>query len=243
VRATWILLSLLITAPAWGKKKDPTVQERYDAGMKYMKRGYYVKALEEFNRIRNYYRDDPLSVKAELAIADVYYKKAEWDQARVAYEEFMRMHPRHDDLDYVVFRLGMTAFKKSPRVAARDQTWTRQAVHAWTGFEDRYPESEYRDEVAEKLDASRRRLAHKEYQIGEFYVAREAWPAVTARMEGVLADYPDSPDSDEALAFLALARQAEGELDAAREAARRLVADHPDSRGLRLLKRKAPDLL
>ena len=143
-----MLLSLFITGPAWGKKKEPTVQDRYDSGMKFMKRGYYVKALEEFNRIRNYYRDDPLSVRAELAIADVYFKKAEWDQARLAYEEFARMHPRHEELDYVTYRLGMTAFKKSPRVASRDQTWTRQAVHSWTGFEDRYPDSEYRDEVA-----------------------------------------------------------------------------------------------
>ena len=52
-----------------------TVQEQYDLGQKYLRRGYYTKALDQFTLIRNYYRDDPLSMKAELAIADVYYKK------------------------------------------------------------------------------------------------------------------------------------------------------------------------
>jgi len=238
-----LLSSLMLSAPsADAAKKEPTVQERYDKGQKYLKRGYYVKALEEFNRIRNYHRDDPMALKAELAIADVYFKKAEWDQARIAYEDFMRMHPRHEDLDYVVFRLGMTSFKKSPRIAARDQTWTRQAVNAWSGFDNRYPSSDHSTEVADNLQKCRDRLARKEYQIGEFYSNRAAWPAAKARMEQVLRQYPNSDSVPDALALLALSQYNLGEQDAAREAVTRLREDHPDARSLKMLARKAPEL-
>ena len=237
-----LTLSTLAAPAAEAKKKEPTVQERYDDGQKYLKRGYYVKALEEFNRIRNYHRDDPMALKAELAIADVYFKKAEWDQARIAYEDFMRMHPRHEDLDYVVFRLGMTSFKKSPRISARDQTWTRQAVNAWSGFDNRYPSSEYSEEVAENLQKCRDRLARKEFQIGEFYFRRGAWPAVKARMEQVLRLYPKSESVPDALALMAISQYHLGEKDAAREVAERLRTDHPDSRAIQLLERKAPEL-
>jgi len=218
------------------------VQERYDRGQKYMKRGYYVKALEEFNRIRNYHRDDPMALKAELAIADVYFKKSEWDQARIAYEDFMRMHPRHEDLDYVVFRLGLTSFKKAPKIAARDQTWTRQAVNAWVGFENRYPDSDHLEEVAESLQKCRDRLARKEYQIGAFYANREAWPAVKSRMEGMLRQYPNSASVPDALGMLALSQYRMGEMDAAKEAMSRLRTDHPDAAILKKLEREAPEL-
>jgi outer membrane protein assembly factor BamD len=244
-RAMSLLLTtlFLIGTPAGAAKKDPTVQERYEQGLKYMKRGYYVKALEEFNRIRNYHRDDPLALKAELAIADVYFKKAEWDQARVAYEDFMRMHPRNEDLDYVVYRLGLTSYKKAPRIAQRDQTWTRQAVHAWTGFENRYPDSEHLEEVQEMLARSRNRLAKKEYDIGAFYERREAWPAVEARMEDLLRVYADTDLVPDALALLAISQHHLGELEASRETAARLVAEHPDHAAVRKLTRDAPELL
>lgn len=171
-----LALLLLLTLPheALAARDKPTVQEQYELGLRYLKRGYYVKALEQFTTIRNLHRDDPLAVKAELAIADVYFDQGEWDQARVAYEDFMRLHPRHEDLDYVVFRLGLTAYKKAPKVAARDQTWTRQAVNTWSGYEARFSSSEHLPEVQEKLGEARDRLAHKEFIIGEFYLRREA---------------------------------------------------------------------
>ncbi len=192
-------LALLAGTAAAKERKELTVEEQYELGLKYLRRESWVKALEQFNRIRNTHRDDPYSVKAELAIGDVYYKKREWDQARLAYEDFMRMHPRHQDLDYVVYRMGLSLYRKAPLVAGRDQTWTRQAVHTWAGFESRFPDSEYRAEVEELLQVSRDRLARKELAIARFYVRRKAWPAVSDRAEGMLRTYPDSEHASDAL--------------------------------------------
>lgn len=242
-----LLLSLTLSASAAGK--DLTVEEQYEQGVKYMNRGYYVKALENFNRIRNYHRDDPYSVKAELAIADLYFKKSEWDQARLAYEDFLRLHPRHEDVDYVVYRLGMTSWKKAPRIASRDQSWTRQAVNTWTGFDTRYAESEYVDDVNEKLGEARNRLARKEVVIGEFYYHRasrgdrhaSAWPAVIGRMEGVLRTYPECTEAPKALGMLTVAYVEVGRIDDAQMAAARLETDHADHWRSSWARRKAPE--
>ena len=113
-----LFAALFISGPVNAKRKKRdrlSVKEQYELGLKYMNRGMYIKSLEQFNRVRNYHRDDPHSVKAELAIGDVYFKKAEWDQARLSYEDFSRMHPRHPDLDYVIYRIGMTNYKKAPK--------------------------------------------------------------------------------------------------------------------------------
>lgn len=209
-----LLLLFALTSSAFAKDEQPlTVAEQYELGLKYMKRGYYEKALEQFNRIRIYHRDDPLSLKAELALADVYWRKNEWDQARLAYEDFMRLHPRHPNLDYVVYRVGQTLLKKAPKVAARDQTWTAQVVNTWTGFDRRFPGSEWSDEVSVELRVALERLAKKELIIAHFYERRDAWRAVEGRAAGLVADFPDSAYVNEALNLQgeALARQGRAE--------------------------------
>ncbi len=233
-----------LQGPNFGQRKNDelSVEEQYELGLKYLKRGYYVKALEEFNQIRNYHRDDPYAVKAELAIADLYFSKSEWDQARLAYEDFLRLHPRHEDVDYVVFRLGLTSWKKAPKIAARDQAWTRSAVNTWTGFDARFSESEYVLEVQEYLAEAEDRLAHKEFQVGRFYYKRGAWSAVIGRMEGLLSLYPECTDAPEALRMLAVARFEQGDVALAQDVARKLREDHPESRAVRRLERSHPML-
>ena len=157
----FLILSLLVGCGVSKRKRDRmNVSEQYSLGLRYMKRGQHIKAIEQFNRVRNYHRDDPLSVKAELAVGDVYFRKNEWDQARMAYEDFARMHPRHPDLDYVVYKVGMSMYKKAPKISARDQTWTRHSVNAWAGFSGRFPESKYGSDVEQRLTECRERLAN-----------------------------------------------------------------------------------
>ncbi len=67
--AALLLAAMLSVAPAdaaRGSRLGPA--ERYELGLKYMKRGYYTKALEQFNRVRNYHRDDPHATLAEPSI-------------------------------------------------------------------------------------------------------------------------------------------------------------------------------
>ena len=222
-----LALALLFASPTAQAQqvrrgKELSVQAQYELGLKYLKRGYYAKALESFNRIRNYHRDDPLAIKAELAVADVYFRKSEWDQARLAYEDFLRMHPRHADADYVVYRIGMSLYRKAPRVAARDQTWTRQAVNTWAGFALRFPESEHQAEVDERYQDCRDRLARKELLVARFYQQRRAWPAVAGRADGLVRSYPDSQSALDGWAMLAVASAHQGETAMVEQALGRL---------------------
>jgi outer membrane protein assembly factor BamD len=212
------LVALAVASPpALAERPRMTAEEAYALGLRYLKRGYYVKALEQLNRVRTYYRDDPYALKAELAIADVHYSKNEWDDARLAYEDFMHAHPRYRYLDYVVYRLGLTLYKKAPAIAARDQTWTRQAVNTWTGFSSRFPDSPCKPEVARLLEKARDRLARKELLIARFYDRREAWVSVIGRLDPMVKMYPESPDRAEALEMLSTAYHGIGRDDLAQQ--------------------------
>ncbi len=182
--------------------KSLTVQEQYDLGQKYVKRGYYTKAIEQFNVIRNYYRDDPMAIMAELAIADVYFKKSEWDLARYSYDDFRRRYPKHEKVDYATYQIGLTFYKKAPKFAGRDQSWTVQAVYSWQNFEKYFPSSEYTQDVIDKRTECLERLAKKELLIAEFYERREAWESVRRRSEELVQVYPESQYVPEAYELL-----------------------------------------
>ena len=245
-----VLLSLLLLAVSPDaaadkkkRKKSASAEELYEQALRHMRRGYYTRALEKFNRVRNYHRDDPISVKAQLAVADVHYKKGDYEQARFAYEEFASYHPRHENLDYVTFRIGMSIYKRAPKFAGRDQTPTRGAVNAWTGFDNRFPESKYVDDVNKYLEKGRNRLAAKELFIADFYANRDAWGAVRSRAEYMLRRYPDTEHVSHGLSLLGRSLHAWGHVEEAVEVRERLLAEHPDSGDLRRLDRwmsKAP---
>jgi len=223
----FFLLSFFMSMPADAKRKRLSVKDQYELGLKYMRRGMYIKSIEQFNKVRNYHRDDPHSVKAELAIGDVYFKKREWDLARMAYDDFARMHPRHPDLDYVSYRIGMASFKKVSRRVGRDQTHTQHALSAWTGFAARYPESKHLEEVEKRAKICRERLAMKEIWVARFYKRRAAWNAVIRRTDGVMYKYQDSDHLAKALTLFGEASAWEGKEDEANGAVLRLKADNP----------------
>jgi len=227
----FIIFALMISVPADAARKERkrlTVKEQYELGLKYMKRGRYIKAVEQFNRVRNYHRDDPHSVKAELAIGDVYFEKAEWDQARLAYDEFARMHPRHPDLDYVTFRIGMSSYKKAPKRAGRDQTFTRHAMNAWAGFGAKFPESGYTGEVEGLNNECRERMALKEIWIARFYKRRSAWAAVERRAANMASRYPASEHLALSVELIGEASAWLGNDTAADMAIKRLEVDAPE---------------
>ncbi len=196
--------------------KPLSAEEVYSLGLKFLRNRAYTKALEQFNRVRTFYRDDPYSLKAELAIADIHYQKTEWVEARLGYEDFMRAHPRYPELDLVIYRLGLVIFKDAPTVPDRDQTMTRRTVSTWAGFSARFPESQHRTEVEKLLAKAQDRLARKELRIAEFYARRESWPSVVGRIEPMMRTWPESSVRGESLVLYGKALHRMGNDDAAR---------------------------
>ncbi|MEO0606347.1 MAG: outer membrane protein assembly factor BamD, partial [Myxococcota bacterium] len=200
-------LALWMTASAGLAQTEPTPDELVDQGLKQLRRGNYTKALATLQKVRNYYRDDPASVRAQLAIADLHFKKRDYEQARFAYEEFRDLHPRHPQLDYVTWRVGLSVYKRASKFAGRDQAATRSAVSVWTGFERRYPDSEHIDDVVKLREKGRNRLANKELYVARFYERRGAWQSVQMRAGNLVTDYEGTAATTEAYALLGMAQR------------------------------------
>jgi len=176
-------------------------------------------------------------VKAQLAIGDVHFKKGDYEQARFTYEEFASYHPRHENLDYVTYQIGLSIYKRASKLAGRDQSPTRGAVNNWTGFNTRFPESSYLEEVDKLLTKSRNRLAAKELFVAKFYADREAWGSVRLRTEYLLRKYPNTDTVPSALMLLGTALHSWGAIEESAEIRNRLAESYPSSSQLRKLDR------
>ncbi len=225
-------VGLKTAGPLTVKASGREPREIYEHGQKMLQQGFFDKAISDFQELRNFHRDDPLSVRAELALAEIRFRKAEYAEARYAFEEFAQYHPRHEALDYVTYMVGLCVWKEAPRISGRDQTLTRQAVVRWSGFDTRFPDSEHTEDVARMMQKGVDRLAAKELWVARFYAKRNAWAAVEGRAEIIAQRFPDSRHEEEALALRARSLQATGRADEADGVREQLSASYPDSRKL-----------
>lgn len=212
--------------------------ELYERGLSFMQKGNYERALEEFQELRNFHRDDPLSVKAQLALADIRFERGEYEEARYAYEEFATYHPRHESLDHVTFQIGYAIWKRAPKLAGRDQSTTKAALGAWSSFSSRFPTSDYLPKVEQLEERGMNRLASKSIWIARFYKKQDAWRSVRGRSQEVLRLYPTSKYIEEALALMAISEHHLGNEATSNAALQELEEDHPSSRFLAEVKRE-----
>ena len=198
-----------------------------------MRRGNYTKPLSSRSAASATTTETiPVSVQAQLAIAELHFKKKDFDQARFAYEEFASLHPRHKNLDLVVFRTGLSIYKRASRFAGRDQAATRQAVNTWMGYDARFPESDHIPEVDGYLQKARDRLAAKELFVARFYARKGSWGAVRNRAEYLLKRYPNSSSVPEGLELHGTALHRWGYAEEATRVRERLAELAPASREL-----------
>lgn len=215
-----------------------SAEEVYTVAVKQMRRGLYDRAIEAFQHVRNFHRDDPLSVKAQLALADIRFDKGDFEEARYAYEEFATYHPRHEAMDHVTYRVGLCIYKRAAKVAGRDQTTTRAAVNKWTGYANRYPDSANVEQVEKYLARGRDRLAAAELFVARFYAKRGSWRAVEGRTRSLLRLFGDSQHAEEALMLAAKAYHGLGRATEAASARERLAEQYPESRLLAQLDKR-----
>ena len=199
-----LALGMALAVPAAARPRRETPEKLYEQGIRQMKRGYYDEAITNFDKVRNHFPLNSYSVMAELRVADCLYEKSDFISAVDAYQQFVRLHPQHEELDYAHMRIGRSYFKQTNRIPGNDQTYTRLTLKALEEFETRHPGSDYLAEVVQMRSRCRTRLARTEIQIGDFYywqgVQRRgddrklsAFNAASLRYEGVLDDYPDTP--------------------------------------------------
>ena len=89
-----------------GKEETGSAQQLAWDGMDAYDDGEYKDAIENFQKLKDWYPFSKYAILAELKIADAHYHLDQYEEAIFAYEEFEKLHPRNEAVPYVIYQIG-----------------------------------------------------------------------------------------------------------------------------------------
>jgi len=196
-------LQILIGCASEEKKAD-TPEAVFAIAQEYEKDERYEEAVKKYTEVKNKFPYSSMALKAELAIADVYYKQESFAEAQVSYVTFRELHPKHPQIDYVLFRIGMSYYNQLPETIDRDLTLANEAINYFNEIITQHSSSQYVVESKEKRDLSLKKLAEKEEYIGDFYFKRDQCASAIPRYENLVKKFPGRGLDSKALSRLVI---------------------------------------
>ena len=184
-----------------GPKADATAEALFDEGMRSFNEKRYVRAIDNFSKLRTDYPFSPQVTQVELKIADAYYLSQQYPEAINAFKEYQSMHPTNENIPFVLLRLGQSHFDQFTSTD-RDQKNTEIAKGYFENVVNSYPKSPQAVEAKEKLAKCLEYLAEHEFNVAFFYFKQEKYPAARDRFEEIVRKYKDTPTAVKSLFYL-----------------------------------------
>ena len=126
------------------------------------------------------------------------YKDKSYDEAVLALDRFIQLHPGNEDIDYAYYLKALSFYEQISDVA-RDQMMTELALESLNTLITRFPDSRYARDATLKRDLTLDHLAGKEMEIGRYYLARGYVNAGINRFRSVVKEYQTTTHVPEAL--------------------------------------------
>lgn len=172
---------------------EDTAQELYEAGAEAMKQKDYSDAADYFTKLKDRFPFSPFTLKGEIGLGDARYMDGQYALAADAYKEFEALHPGHDEIDYVLFQIGMSNFNMFKSIDKKQDN-IKEGLEYFYRLEQTYPDSKYAASAREYIVKSRRILAEHELFVADFYWRTERYGPAWNRYRYVVENFPDIPD-------------------------------------------------
>ena len=174
--------------------------------------------------------------QAQLELIYVYHESADYESAIASAERFIRLHPRHPNVDYAYYMKGLSAAlqhkglfsNRSPVDATkRDPGSARASFATFSELLNYYPDSIYSADARYRMLDLRNQLARHEIHVANYYFKRRAYLAAANRGRYVIENFQQTPAMPDALAVMAEAYYLLDIHDLAAMAANTLAINYP----------------
>ena len=231
---------LLSGCSTFGKNEDASekwpAERFYEEGQKAMKIGDYKQAIEHFENLVSRHPFGVYAQQAQLNIAYAYYKFDEPESSIAAADQFVKLYPRHERVDYAYYIKGLARFPKEDYfekkfkldAAQRDPQVVRESFQFFSDLVQRFPNSIYAADAVQRMIYLRNNLARSEMYAADYYMKKEAYIAAANRAKFIIEHYDQSPSVPDALVVMVKAYEKLNERDLASSARRILALNFPD---------------
>ncbi len=201
----------------------------YNEAEALLKKKNYRSAIEKFQEVERLHPYSKWSTKAQMMAAYTAYEQDDYDEAILALDRFIRLHPGNEDVDYALYLKAMSYYQQISDVS-RDQEITRQALQSLNALVKRFPNSEYTRDAKLKRDLTLDHLAGKEMEVGRYYLNRNEINAAMNRFRVVVTNFQTTTHVPEALHRLVESYLILGLRPEARQVAAVLGHNYPGSK-------------
>ena len=179
-------------------KTEKPAEELYANAEKEMKSKNYGEATRLFDEVERQHPYSQYATKAQLMAAYSSYEGDEYDDAILALDRFIELHPGASDIDYAYYLKALAYYEQISDVA-RDQGLMQDALESFDTLIQRFPDSKYARDAKLKMDLTNDHLAGKEMEIGRYYLNRKETNAAINSFRTVVKDYQTTTHVPEAL--------------------------------------------
>jgi outer membrane protein assembly factor BamD len=227
-----ILLSIVLASCSDSKNQvyiEKPVDDLYNKAMDSLVDENYTAAAKTFDTVESQHPYSVWATKSQLMQVYALYEDGKYDDAIIAADRFIQLHPGHRDVAYSYYLKAICYYMQIVDVG-RDQKLTELALKSLDDVVRRFPDSKYARDAKLKLDFTRDHLAGKEMEIGRYYLKRQEYLAAINRFKRVIDNYQTTTHVPEALERLVECDLALGLNKEAKDNAAVLGYNYPGSR-------------
>jgi len=183
----------------------------YDLAQRRIQSKNYIAAIESLQAIETRYPFGRYAEQAQIELIYAYFMNGENLAAHAAAEKFIRLHPRHPNIDYAYLMKGLSSYTRDTSflvrvtdtdIANRDITGAKESFAELSEFLTRFPESQYSPYAKQRNIYLRNMIARNELSAADYYVSIGAYIAAVRRAKYVIENIPNSSENLRALIIL-----------------------------------------
>ena len=208
MRSHYVILLCFLTVAISGcsaLKSKPKIdidtysaKEIYDLAEDRLAKKRPQDAAKYFSEIERLYPYSEWAKRGLIMQAFSYHKDQDYENSRSAAQRYIDFFPAAEDAAYAQYILALSYYDQISEVG-RDQDVTVKALQELRLLIERYPDSKYAKDSAEKFDMAFSFLAAKEMEVGRYYLQRGYYTSAVNRFRKVVQEFRTTEQTPEAL--------------------------------------------
>ena len=183
----------------------------YDQAQRRMASNNFFGAIESLEAIETMYPFGKYAEQAQVELIFANFMNSDSVASHAAAEKFIRLYPRHPNIDYAYFMKGLSSYTRDESLMVRitetdlsnrDISGAKKSFSELTEFLTRFPDSQYASYAKQRNIYLRNMIARNELAAAEYYQSIDAHVAAVRRAKYVIENIPNSSENFRALKVL-----------------------------------------
>jgi len=195
-----LMLTLTLIACSRGQQIPPerTIAEYYEIAYRHLERRNFRMASEEFLNIERNHPASPWAADALIMAAYSSFRARDFAGTITITDRFMRFHPGHADVPYVLYLRGMSFYRQVSDVR-REQGMSFMALQTFQQLTTRFPDTEFAENAQNKIIILKNYIAGKTLHTARRDMQRQNWPAAINNLQSIVTQMQETQMTEEAL--------------------------------------------